>query len=271
MPTQARETTQKTVHEACVEMIESAVQMVRKPASQDGRDALQNAYLATFSRCLKHGVESIEQPVGYIATTMANFRKATYRTYAFRNVRDSFEELQEASDRSFRSVTLTSDAIAPAEAVEMTTDSEAATHLQPYISDNMSRDEIIVQLAYISGMTVPEIAEKIGKSADSVYKIKKSGELALKASFEAFEESWTVNTAKNYLPKVFIFALIGALVIGGLVAISEIGDFLSEKFGRNYAREYRTEMRQRETSSRRTTRPTKTKTTEAEKPQARTQ
>lgn len=217
---------------ACWEMIENAAVDIRRPASAQWQDALQEAYVKVFQRCMEASINpeeiSPEKYKAYILRSASNLRISAFRKYDARNIGEIFETRQksvrmEAGNPTVDPTFLMSPEKYYADIGSGISDEMAAAHISVAIANTLSEAEIRTKILRIVGVPVSKIHEASGVPVGTIYDRAASADKKLNIIFSEFTKFWTLDRLKNY-PLVIIFhALAAALVfILGAATVSSI-------------------------------------------------
>lgn len=217
---------------ACWKMIEDAAIDIRRPTSPQWQDALQEAYVKVFERCMEASINketiSPEKYRAFILRSASNLRISAFRKYDARKIGEIFETRQASVRIDAGSPTLDpnflmsslqyNDDIGDGISNEM-----AAAHISVAIANTLSEAEIRTKILRIVGVPVSKIHEASGVPVGTIYDRAASADKKLSIIFSEFTKFWTLDRLKNSPLVIIFYALAAALVfILGAATVSSI-------------------------------------------------
>jgi RNA polymerase sigma factor (sigma-70 family) len=238
----------KAPHSLCWALIEDAARNIQPPKSPDRQDALQEAYVKVFERCMKAAVNpeimTARQYEGYIVRSANNLRIATYRKHRPEVIGEIFESRQlalqnETAPQDVQINTWFLSSIQPGDQGDGISDDMASAHIAAAIGSNLTDREIKVSLLRLAGFTYAEIAAATGMKSSTLHDIDRRASKKLSLIYADFERFWTPDRVTHDGPKVLLFALASAIVfILGIVSVSVIAGLLRNTVFRTEAEEF---------------------------------
>lgn len=219
---------------ACWKMIEDAAIDIRRPASPQWQDALQEAYVKVFERCMKASINketiSPEKYKAFILRSASNLRISAFRKYDARNIGEIFETRQESVRSEAGNPTvdpnfLMSPGQYDADIGSGIGDEMAAAHISVAIANTLSEAEIRTKILRIVGVPVSKIHKASGVPVGTIYDRAASADKKLSIIFSEFTRFWTLDRLKNSPLIIVLYALVAALVfVLGAATVSLIRD-----------------------------------------------